>query len=91
MPHAFCRIRYGLLVYDISRVKGYFYVETFPDKALQDFGLHRAHKLCIDLAQFFIPYDPKHRILLLQLPEIPKHDRRITPFRQMNTVIQHRL
>ena len=43
------------------------------------------------LLKLFVPYNPKHRILLLKLPQIQKHSMGIIPLQKLHPVIQNRL
>ena len=45
-----CNPCYGLLIYDISRIKSYLHMKTVPDHALQYLNLHCSHQLDINLS-----------------------------------------
>ena len=66
MSDSFYYISYRFFINNISGSKCHFHAKSVFDQALQYLRLHRSHQLHMNLAKFFIPHDPQHRIFFFK-------------------------
>ena len=90
MSHAFHWSLNRLLIYDISLAESDQNSETLFHNSLQNFGLHLAHELNVNLLRLFHPHDMKLRFFLLELTHIAEHRMYVAAVRKLNPISEHR-
>ncbi len=95
VPHALDGAGNGLPVNDAALAERDREVEAVGYEPLQNFQLHLAHQLGVQLAGGFLPHDAEHRVLVLQLAQLRENGVRVRAVGQEDAVgqnaLQHRL
>ena len=89
MPHALHGIRNGLLIKNPRILQGYIQAEPLFHQGPEDFQLHLAHDLHMNLVS--LPQEMQLRFLLFQLAELWQYHRRVGTGGQSHPVSHHRL
>ena len=64
--------------------------EPLPDQPLEHLHLHLTHQPDLYFPQLSVPRKPELRVLLLELPQFPEREVRVTALGQLHPVGQHR-
>ena len=95
VPDALDGVGDGLLVNDAALAERDGEAEAVGYESLQNFQLHLAHQLGVQLAGRFLPHDAEHRVLVLQLAQLREDGVRVCAVGQEDAVgqnaLQHRL
>ena len=95
VPDALDGVGNGLLVNDAALAERDGETEAVGYETLQNFQLHLAHQLGVQLAGRFLPHDAEHRVLVLQLAQLREDGVRVCAVGQEDAVgqnaLQHRL
>ena len=89
VPHALHGVGDGFLVENPLVVQGDVYAEALGYQSAEDFQLHLAHDLHMELTALL--HQMELGILLLQLPQLGIGRGRVNPFGQIHPVGHHRL
>ena len=89
MPHALHRICDGFFIKDALVVQLNVQPEPLGNQTAENFQLHLAHDLHMNLP--LLPQQMKLGVLLLQLPQLGQHLRWVRPFGQVHPIGHYRL
>ena len=89
MPHALHRICDGFFIKDALVVQLNVQPEPLGNQTAENFQLYLAHDLHMNLP--LLPHQMELGVLLLQLPQLGQHLRRVRPFGQVHPIGHYRL